>query len=98
MMTWLLPGVIVFLLFNLIAGFWRVWQGPTGADRMLSALLFGSTLVALLVLLAEWQAVAALRIAALLVVMLAAIITITYVGISGRWTAEGTDGEPEQGQ
>ncbi len=95
MMTWLLPGVIVFLLLNLIAGFWRVWQGPTGTDRMLSALLFGSTLVALLVLLAEWQAVAALRIAALLVVMLAAILTITYVGISRRRAAVGSASEPE---
>ena len=96
MMTWLLPFVVVFLLANLIAGLWRIWQGPTGADRILSVLLFGSTLVALLVLLAEWQDVAALRIAALLVVMLAAILTITYVGISRPPASAGEDTAPEQ--
>jgi len=96
MLTWLLPAVIVFLLVNLVAGLWRVWRGPSSADRMLSALLFGSTSVALLVLLAEWQDVPALRVAALLVVMLAAIITTAYVGISRRSTATGADREPEE--
>ncbi len=79
MLSVLIPAVILFLLANLAAGLWRVWRGPTSADRMLSALLFGSTSVALLILLAEWQAVPALRVAALLVVMLASILAITYV-------------------
>ena len=91
MLTWLLPTIILFLLGNLIAGLWRVWRGPSDADRMLSALLFGSTSVAVLILLAEWLGVPALRIAALLVVMLATILTITYVGTTKRRSARETD-------
>lgn len=82
MMDHLLAAAIVFLLANLALGLWRIWRGPTTADRMLSALLFGATSVAVLILMAEWQAIPALRIVALLLVMLAAIITITYAGIS----------------
>lgn len=82
MMDHLLASAIVFLLANLALGFWRIWLGPTTADRMLSALLFGATSVAVLILMAEWQAIPALRVVALLLVMLAAIITITYAGIS----------------
>lgn len=98
MLTWLVPAVVVFLLVNLIAGLWRVWRGPSGADRMLSALLFGSTSVALLVLMAEWQDIPALRVVALLLVMLAAILTITYVGISRRLPGAGTGREPKERQ
>ena len=32
-----------FLLLNLVAGMWRVLCGPTAADRMLAAQLFGTT-------------------------------------------------------
>ncbi|MGY6588028.1 MAG: monovalent cation/H+ antiporter complex subunit F [Wenzhouxiangella sp.] len=82
MIDHLLAAAIVFLLANLALGLWRIWRGPTTADRMLSALLFGATSVAVLILMAEWQAIPALRVVALLLVMLAAIITITYAGIS----------------
>ncbi|MCG5529062.1 pH regulation protein F [Halorhodospira sp. 9621] len=95
MLDWLLPAIILFLLGNLIAGLWRIWRGPSDADRMLSALLFGSTSAAVLILLAEWQGVPALRIAALLVVMLATILTITYVGTTGRGSGRQADRQPE---
>jgi len=77
----LLPALVVFLLLNLIAGLWRVSVGPSAADRMLSALLFGSTTVAVLLLLAEWQQTPALRVVALLFVMLAAIVSIAFVAV-----------------
>ncbi|TVQ49169.1 MAG: pH regulation protein F [Gammaproteobacteria bacterium] len=80
-MTVLLPAVVVFLLLNLVAGLWRVYTGPSAADRMLSALLFGSTTVAILLLLAQWQDSPALRVAALLFVMLAAITSIAFVAM-----------------
>jgi multicomponent Na+:H+ antiporter subunit F len=79
----LLPGILVFLLLNLAAGLWRVYAGPSAADRMLSALLFGSTTVAALLVLAEWQQQPALRVAALLFVMLAAVTSVAYVAIAG---------------
>lgn len=81
-MSVLLPALLVFLLLNLAAGLWRVYLGPSAADRMLSALLFGATTVAALLILAEWQQQPALRVAALLFVMLAAVTSVAYVAIT----------------
>lgn len=81
-MSLLLPALLLFLLLNLAAGLWRVYRGPTAADRMLSALLFGATTVAVLLLLAQWQQAPALRVVALIFVTLAAIISIAYVAIA----------------
>jgi multicomponent Na+:H+ antiporter subunit F len=78
----LLPALLLFLFGNLVAGLWRVHRGPTAADRMLSALLIGSTSVAAVLLLAEWQQLAALRVVSLLIVMLAAVISIAYAAIA----------------
>lgn len=81
-MNALLLGAAVFLALNLAAGLLRVYRGPTAADRMLATLLFGSTTVALLLLLAEVLPAPALRDVALLFVMLAAIISVAFVGLS----------------
>lgn len=54
MMATVLAAAIVFLVLNLAAGLVRVARGPSASDRMLAALLFGSTTVAVLLLLAEW--------------------------------------------
>lgn len=82
-MSVLVPAMLLFLLANLAAGLWRIHRGPTAADRMLSALLFGTTTVAvLLLLLAEWQQAPGLRVVALIFVMLAAIVSIAYAAIA----------------
>ncbi len=81
MISWLLPGLVVFLLLNLAAGLVRVARGPTPADRMSSALLFGSTTVAVLLILAEWMSEPAMRNVALLFVMLAAVISLAFFGM-----------------
>jgi multicomponent Na+:H+ antiporter subunit F len=78
-----LTAATLFLLLNLAAGLWRVARGPTGADRMLAALLFGSTTVAVLLLLAEWGDDGALRTVALLFVLLATIVTLAFVRPEG---------------
>lgn len=84
-MSTVLGAAALFLLLNLGAGLLRVVRGPTLADRMLAALLFGSTTVALLLILAELQGLPALRDVALLFVMLAAIISVAFVGLpAGR--------------
>lgn len=73
---------VVFLLLNLLAGLWRIGLGPTAADRMLAVLLFGSTTVAVLLIMAEWLGDGALRTVALLFVVLATIVTLAFVGTS----------------
>jgi multicomponent Na+:H+ antiporter subunit F len=68
-----------FLMLNIAAGLIRVLRGPTAADRMLAAQLFGTAGVALTLLLAEVQAEAALRDVALVLALLAALATVAFV-------------------
>lgn len=89
-----LPAMAVFLLLNLVAGMLRVYRGPTLADRMLAALLFSTTTVAVLLILAEWMSMPALRQVALLFVMLASILSLAFVGLP-RGDGEGEPGEEE---
>lgn len=72
-------AVAVFLLFNIAAGLVRILRGPTPADRMLAAQLFGTTGVAILLLLAEAQQQPALRDVALVFALLAALATVAFV-------------------
>jgi len=72
-------ALALFLLLNLGAGMWRVVRGPTAADRMLAAQLFGTTAVATLLLLAESTATAVLRDVALLFALLAAVTAVAFV-------------------
>ena len=60
-MQGLYAALALFLLLNRGAGMWRVLRGPTAADRMLAAQLFGTTAVAILLLLAKVTGSAALR-------------------------------------
>ncbi|NJD38832.1 MAG: pH regulation protein F [Geobacter sp.] len=68
----------LFLLVNLAAALIRAARGPTAADRMLAALLFGSTGVGILVLLAFVQRSSALIDVALTLALLAAISGIAF--------------------
>jgi multicomponent Na+:H+ antiporter subunit F len=67
------------LLLTILAGLWRVLRGPSRADRLLAIQLFGTAGTALLLLLAEWQAMAALRDAALVLALLAAVLSAALV-------------------
>jgi multicomponent Na+:H+ antiporter subunit F len=69
----------LFLLTNLAAGLVRVLRGPTAADRMLAAQLFGTTGVAALLLLAEAQAMPALRDVALTFALLSVVAAVAFV-------------------
>lgn len=82
-MNTLLHATAVFLLLNLVAGTVRVYLGPGAADRMQSVLLFGTTTVALLLVLAYADARPALIAVALVFVMLAAIVSIAFVALPG---------------
>ena len=79
-----LPWAVVFLLLNLGAGLWRAWKGPTDGDRLLTTLLFATTSVALLLLMAEWLGMPAIRTVALMLVLLATIISLAFFGMPER--------------
>lgn len=84
-------AITTFLVLNLAAGLWRVMRGPTAADRMLAAQLFGTTAVAALLLLAEGMQRPALRDVALVFALLAAVAAVAFV--RRVWTRE-----PERGR
>jgi multicomponent Na+:H+ antiporter subunit F len=88
-MSAFMVGVAAFLLLNLAAGLWRVVLGPTAADRMLAAQLFGTTAVAVLLLLAEGMARPALRDIALVFALLAAVAAVAFV--QRVWSRRGQD-------
>ncbi len=78
-MQTLFLALALFLLLNLGAGMWRVLRGPTAVDRMLAAQLFGTTAVAMLLLLAQAYGNAALRDVALVFALLAAVTAVAFV-------------------
>jgi multicomponent Na+:H+ antiporter subunit F len=69
----------LFLLLNLAAGLVRVFRGPTPADRMLSAQLFGTTGVAILLLLSRGLAAPTLRDIALVFALLSILAVAAFV-------------------
>lgn len=99
-MTELLNLVALFLLGNLVLALVRIWRGPDPADRMLASQLFGTTGVALLLVLAEAQAMPSLRDVALILALLSVLAIVAFVtrvvGIDN--TAKGApaaqEGEP----
>lgn len=80
-------GLAVFLLANLLVALVRVARGPTPADRLLAALLFGTTGVAILLLLADAMSQPAFVDAALVFALLAAISGAAFA--RRAWREEG---------
>ncbi len=83
------------LLFAVVAGLVRILKGPTAADRMLAAQLFGTCGVAIILLLAKGLDAVVLLDVALVFALLTALATTTFV--RRTWYAgpeeEGSDGE-----
>lgn len=86
-------AVAFFLLLNLAAALERAARGPTPADRMVAALLFGSTGVGILVLMAFADGVKALIDVALILALLAAITGVAFA--QRAWVAEEEDEDAE---
>jgi len=76
----------LFLLLNVIAGLFRIIRGPAAADRMMAAQLFGTTGVAILLVLAQGLDAPDLRNVALVFALLAVLATVAFVR-----TQEGKD-------
>ncbi len=87
-MTGLELSVALFLLANLVAALIAAERGPTAADRMLTALLFGSTGVGVLVLLAAAMRLPSLVDVALTLALLAAIAGIAFARRAWRGTSD----------
>lgn len=84
--------VALFLLANLVATLVRAARGPTPADRMLTALLFGSTGAGILALLGHAGGGTPLVDAALTLALLAAISGVAFA--RRAWSRDGDNDEP----
>ena len=78
--------VAVFILISVLGGLVRIFKGPTRADRMLAAQLFGTGGVALLLILAQAMQVASLLDVALVYALLAATANVVFV--RRQWRVE----------
>jgi len=78
-----LLAAALFLLVTIVVGMVRVLLGPRNADRMLAAQLFGTTGVAILLLLGEALAMPALTDVALVFALLAVVATLAFVRQGG---------------
>jgi multicomponent Na+:H+ antiporter subunit F len=79
----------LFLLLTLLLGLWRVLRGPTAADRMLAAQLFGTTAVATLLLFAEAAEYVLIRDIALVFALLAVVTVVAFV--RRTWESDESD-------
>ena len=84
-----LMATAVFLLVLLLAGMIRILRGPTDADRMMAAQLFGTTAVAILFLLSFALNAPALIDVALVMALLAAVAAVAFV--RRAWTGARED-------
>jgi multicomponent Na+:H+ antiporter subunit F len=80
-MTTFYQALALFLLITLLGGLIRILRGPTRSDRMLAAQLFGTTGVAILLVLSAATESSSLRDAALVFVILAAVNSVVFVRI-----------------
>lgn len=86
--------LVLFLLLNILCGLARIIRGPSLGDRMLALQLFGTTGVAILLLLAKQFAEPALRDVALIFALLAVLAMIAFVKLVGPSLE--SDGDPSQ--
>jgi len=77
--TLMLSAVAAFLLMTLLVALVRIWRGPAPADRMLASQLFGTTGVALLLVLAYAGPVPALMDVALTLAVLSVLAIVAFV-------------------
>jgi multicomponent Na+:H+ antiporter subunit F len=74
----LLLTIAAFLLANVLVSLIRLVRGPTPADRLIAARLFGTTGVGLLAVLADVAQIPALRDVALVLALLAGVLTAAF--------------------
>ena len=72
-------SLVLVLLLTLIPSVWRVIHGPSRADRLVAIQLFGTIGTAVLLLLAQSEQMPALRDVALVIALLAAMVSAALV-------------------
>lgn len=72
-------GLALILLLSIILGLLRIMWGPTAADRMMVAQLFGTSGVAILLLLSRALDQLIIEDVALVFAVLAALSTVAFV-------------------
>ena len=77
-------AISVFLVLTVVAGLVRVARGPTLEDRILVVQLFGTTAVAVLLLLAEEEGASSLRDVALVFSLFASVTVVALVRTTAR--------------
>ncbi|MFO7494163.1 MAG: monovalent cation/H+ antiporter complex subunit F [Desulfobacterales bacterium] len=82
-------AVACFLLVTMLAGLARVFLGPQQEDRIMAMQLFGTTGVAILLLLAEALDAPAVRNVALVFALLAVLAVVAFVRSAGNRRREG---------
>jgi multicomponent Na+:H+ antiporter subunit F len=90
-------AIALFLLLTVLVGLVRVARGPTFADRMLVAQLFGTTGVAVLLILAAAPGSAPLRDVALVFSLLATISVVAFVRLDALRARDGDDEGDDDG-
>ena len=80
----LFEGAALFLLLTLVAVMWRAQRGPSPADRLLAILALGSTLTAVMMLLAYAHGDDAALDVALIFALLAAMTSVAFATFPTR--------------
>lgn len=88
------PIIELLLILNILLGMVRIVRGPTPVDRVLAIQMFGTTGVALLLVMAHRMDMAALRNAALIFGLLATLAVVAFVRLAMPQTGAA---EPENG-
>jgi multicomponent Na+:H+ antiporter subunit F len=83
----------LFILISVVVGLVRILRGPTAADRMMAAQLFGTGGVAILLILAQAMQMPSLVDVALIYALLAAITMVVFVRC--QWRSHENTGEME---
>ncbi len=94
MMGW----VALALLVTGTAGIWRVLVGPNRADRMLGIQMLGTTGITLLLVLAQWLDQVIWRDVALVLALLAAVITAAFVQMLRQGPGRKADEQRQESQ
>ncbi len=71
--------IALILLFAVVAGMLRILLGPTAADRMMAAQLFGTCGISILLVLSKGMANNALLDVALVFALLAVLTVMTFI-------------------
>ncbi len=83
-MTIFLQAIMLALVLNLLVHLARLTRVPSLGNRMLVVMLFNSTTVAVLIVLAEYMQMHALRVVGLIFVLLSATTSLAFVAFKKK--------------